>query len=74
MWAIKAVLLGLKKDLPVSAEIVSKSTTPGTKYLAFIGTGKNNNINSALGNKKAKATKIPYKAPEAPTIEKLKEV
>ena len=40
MWAIKAVLLGLKKDLPVSAEIVSKSTTPGTKYLAFIGTGK----------------------------------
>ena len=74
MWAIKAVLLGLKKDLPVSAEMVSSSTTPGTKYFAFMGTGKNNNINSALGNKNAKATKTPYKAPEAPTMEKLKEV
>ena len=74
MWAINAVLLGLKKDLPVSAEMVSNSTTPGTKYLAFMGTGKNSNINSVLGNKKAKATKTPYKAPEAPTMEKLKEV
>ena len=74
MWAMKAVLLGLKNDLPVIADMVSSNTTPGTKYLAFMGTGKNNNINSALGNKKAKATKTPYKAPEAPTMEKLKDV
>jgi hypothetical protein len=33
------------------------------KY-ALIGTGINNNANSAFGNIKAKATMIPYMAPE----------
>jgi hypothetical protein len=33
----------------------------------LIGTGINNNANSAFGNIKAKATMIPYMAPEAPT-------
>ena len=39
----------------------------GTKNFALIGTGKKININSELGNKNANATRIPYRAPDAPT-------
>ena len=43
----------------------------GIRYFAFIGTGMNIKYNSELGNSIAKATKTPYKAPDAPTIEAL---
>ena len=43
----------------------------GTKTLAFTGIGGKSNINRALGNKNAKATKTPYSAPDAPTITPL---
>ena len=57
-------------------EVNPKNKSPkikiGTKIFAFIGIGGKSNINRALGNKKAKATKTPYKAPEAPTMTPLK--
>ena len=46
---------------------------PGTKNFAFIGIGGKSNINSELGNEKAKATNTPYIAPEAPTKLELNE-
>ena len=48
-------------------EVNPKNKSPkikiGTKIFAFTGIGGKSNINRALGNKKAKATKTPYKAP-----------
>ena len=44
---------------------------PGTKNFAFIGIGGNKSISSELGKEYANATKTPYIAPEAPTIEEL---
>jgi hypothetical protein len=58
---------------PIEKELNPKKRSPniikGIKYLALTGTGINIKYNSAFGNNIAKATKIPYKAPEAPTIE-----
>ena len=55
------------KEKPVSPENKSISINPGIKYFAFIGNGKNSNISPVFGNISPKATRIPYKAPEAPT-------
>ena len=50
----------------------SPAINMGTKYFAFIGIGINIKNRETFGNKNANATIIPYKAPEAPTIDKLK--
>ena len=63
----------IKKEKPEIAEIKSKIIIPGIKYLAFIGTGKNININLLSGKNIPKATRTPIIAPEAPTISELKE-
>ena len=41
----------------------------GTKYFAFIGIGINIKKREMLGKRNANATKIPYSAPEAPSID-----
>ena len=60
------------KELIVSDSIPIKNKSNkiniGTKYFALTGIGGNSNINCTLGNNIAKATNIPYKAPDAPTI------
>jgi hypothetical protein len=43
----------------------------GTKYFALIGMGGKRSISFTLGKSIAKATNIPYKAPDAPTIRAL---
>lgn len=57
-------------------EVNPKKRSPkisrGTNTFALTGMGGKSNINRAFGNKKAKATNTPYKAPEAPTITPLK--
>ena len=61
---------------PMEQEVNPKNKSPairiGTRNFALIGIGGNSNIKRAFGNKKAKATKTPYRAPEAPTITELK--
>jgi hypothetical protein len=66
-WAKWAIPPPPKIEVPLIPITKSPNTKNGTKYFALIGMGKNNNIISAFGNIKAKATIMPYKAPEAPT-------
>ena len=60
---------------PIEYDVNPKNKSPkikrGTSTFAFTGMGGKSSINLALGKRKAKATKTPYNAPEAPTITPL---
>ena len=49
MWAIYAVLLGLKIAWPVIAENKSRTIIPGIKYFALMGIGKKTNLIKTVG-------------------------